>query len=449
MPARLVPRFHVTRAGTPGARVSRPVLVRTALAPSAVLAAALLYGACDGAPSTETPPVAVPPAAKAEVPKVEGPAPTLLLASAQFVKGPDGKPKPGPALLTMWRKSGDSFTSSTLEDPDSNVFHKVMPDGAGGLYSVGAEGAFLKRWTQKDGKWTAETLWNPHWEGKFQRLRDLEIGDVTGDGQDDFVMATHDSGVLGVVSKGADGAWVATELRKQADTFVHEVEICDVDGDGKKEFFATPSARNQSSGKSQPGQVVMYRFLEGKWTETLMDDFAESHAKEILCADVDGGGGAEFFSVVEAHTELVDGKATIKNPVEVRQYRFKGDKVEHTVIATIDDRQTRFLIPGDFNQDGKTDLVAAAMKTGLWLLTQNADGTWSSTNFETNSSGFEHASWGADLDGDGKLELYVAADEQRELRRYVWNAATSSFDRVTLGRIQNDTITWNITSATM
>lgn len=406
--------------------------------------------ACDGGKKEGGDKPAPPaPAEKVEAPKPTGPAPTLLMASAQFVKGPEGKPKPGPALLTFWRMEGDTFTTTTLEDPDSNVFHKVMPDGAGGLYSAGAEGAFLKHWTRKDGQWVAEVMWHPVWEGKFQRIRDLEIGDVTGDGQDDFVMATHDSGVLGVVSKNAAGAWEATELRKQADTFVHEIEVCDVDGDGKKEFFATPSARNQSSGKSQPGQVVMYRFVDGKWAETLLDDFAESHAKEILCADVDGGGPAEFFSVVEAHTVLVDGKATIKDPVEIRQYRFKGDKVEHSVVATIADRQTRFLIPGDFNQDGKTDLVAAAMKTGLWLLTQAADGTWTSTNFATDSSGFEHASWGADLNGDGKLELYVAADEQREMRRYVWNTTTSSFDRTVVGPIQNDTITWNITSATM
>jgi len=404
---------------------------------------------CDGGKGAEALKPAADIAKTVEAPTFTGPQPTLLLASAQFVKTPEGKPKPGPALLTFWRKEGENFVTSTLEDPDSNVFHKVMPDGKGGLYTIGAEGAFLKQWTQKDEVWTAETIWNPKWEGKWQRIRDLEIGDVTGDGQDDFVMATHDSGVLGVVSKNAEGKWEATELRKQADTFVHEVEICDVDGDGKKEFFATPSERNQSSGKSQPGQVVMYRYTDGTWSETLLDDFAGSHAKEILCADVDGGGGAEFFSVVEAHTELVDGKATIKDPVEIRQYRFKGNKVEHSVVATIHDRQTRFLIPGDFNGDGKTDLMAAAMKTGLWLITQNAEGTWTSTNFETNSSGYEHAAWGADLDGNGKLELYVAADEQREVRRYVWNSATASFDRTVIGRIQNDTFTWNITSGVL
>lgn len=410
---------------------------------SAAVLAVLTWSAC----ATEAPPAPAEPKpeAKVEPPKPTGPAPTLLLAEAQFVKV-DGKPKPGPALLTMWAKNGDQWTSSTLEDPDSNVFHKALPDGKGGFYTIGAEQAFLKHWTRKDGAWVGEALWNPKWEGKWQRLRDVELGDVTGDGQDDFVIATHDYGVLGVGSFNAEGKLEVTELRKQPETIVHEIELCDVDGDGKKEFFATPSARNQSSGKSQPGQVVMYKFLDGKWEESVLDDFPDSHAKEILCADVDGGGPAEFFSVVEAHTELVDGKAEIKNPVEIRQYRWKGAKVEHTVVATIQDKQTRFLVPGDFDHDGKTDLMAAAMKTGIWHLTQQADGTWKSTNIEDDSSGFEHATWGADLDGDGKLELYVASDEQRELRRYTYNAATTGFDKLVIGRIADDTITWNITS---
>ncbi len=40
-------------------------------------------------------------------------------------------------------------------------------------------------------------------------MRDIEIGDVTGDGKDDLVIATHDQGVVAVLQKKGDGWDVA------------------------------------------------------------------------------------------------------------------------------------------------------------------------------------------------------------------------------------------------
>jgi hypothetical protein len=42
-----------------------------------------------------------------------------------------------------------------------------------------------------------------------------------------------------------------------------------------------------------------------------------------------------------------------------------------------------------------------------------------------DSSGFEHAAVLADLDEDRRDELYVASDDQHEVRRYVWIRAGS------------------------
>lgn len=392
----------------------------------------------------EPPPPAAPTAV--QEPLEGGPFPSLLLAQAQFIKGPDGKPKPGPALLTLWRKTPDGWKTVKVEDPDSNVFHKAYPY-EGTILTIGAEKAFLKDWTFKDGKWSFESLWNPKWEGRFNRLRDLEIGDVDGDGAPEFVIASHDMGVIGV-AKFKDGKAEVVELDKAADTFVHEIEIGDVDGDGKNEFFATPSGRNQSSGKSQPGQVVMYKWDGTTYQKTVVDDLAGSHAKEILAVDLEGKGKHDLFAVIEAETELVAGQAKIVKPVEIRHYLPQKDGTfKHEVAATIDDKQTRFLVPGDFDGDGEIELVAAAMKSGIWVLEKDKKaGTWTSTNIETVSGGFEHAAYGADLDGDGKLELYVASDDQSELRSYVYDAATKTYVKTVIGKIQDDTITWNITS---
>jgi hypothetical protein len=240
----------------------------------------------------------------------------------------------------------------------------------------------------------------------------------------------------------ADGSVI--ELDQKADTFVHEIEIGDIDGDGKNEFFATPSGRNKA-GTSQKGSIVMYQWDGSTYKKTNVDPGEHTHAKEILVTDVDGDGTDEFYGVLEA--ELGADKSIVK-PVEIRQYHLKGGAFTHTTVATIQDRQTRFLVPGDFDGDGHQELVAAAMKTGLYLLDWDGK-TWNASNFDSNSGGFEHAATAHDLDGDGTPELYVAADDQKELKQYKWSAAKNTFERTKIGAIEKMTLTWYIEAGTL
>lgn len=374
--------------------------------------------------------------------------PAIVLSQAWFVTGANGKPKPGPARLQIWRQGEAGWKATRLEDGDSNVFHKALFHD-GGILTISGEKAMLKKWTFADGAWKQDKLWEKSWGGRFNRLRDLEIGDVDGDGKDEWVMASHDGGVIAVYNppETPGAAPEVIELDAKKDTFVHEIEIGDIDGDGKKEFFATPSDRNSSSA-SQPGIVVMYRWDGTTYKRTVVDGEAgNTHAKEVLVNDLDGDGKAEFFSVQEAET---DTNKTIVKPVEIRQYHLQKDgSFTHDVVGTINDRQTRFLVAGDFDGDGKKELVAAAMKTGLYHVqwTAGAKGkpwTWTLTNFDTNSGGFEHTTAPFDMDGDGKPELYVAADDQRELKKYVWNPEKKTFDKTLLGKLEGQTFTWNI-----
>jgi hypothetical protein len=411
---------------------------------------------CKSETPTPAPTVAPAPAPAAAPAAAEpaGPLATILMSQAQFVTK-DGKPAPGPAKLVLWRTDGKNWWSEVIEDPDSNVFHKaiwwrdgILTIAAGQLGFDPPKPATLKHWKRgPDGKWTATTIYEASWAGKFQRFRDVEVGDVNGDGKDEIVLATHDQGVVAVGTETSPDKWDFVQMDQTPDTFIHEVEIGDVDGDGKKEFYVTPSERNKASGESQPGGLARYDYIDGKYVRSWVAQWKESHAKEILVADVNGDGRDELYAVREGQTEKgPDGQLVVKMPVQILRYDIGKDKKwTELKAAEIPDKQNRFLVRGDVNGDGKTDLVAASENKGLFLLEQNGDGTFKVTQIDADSGGFENAVQVADLDGDGKLEIYNAADKMHEFRRYTW--VDGKFEREKIADIPPQHITWNLETA--
>jgi hypothetical protein len=343
---------------------------------------------------------------------------------------------PGAAKLLIVRRTESGWQTATLEDPDSNVFHKALPYD-GGILTIGGNLALLKLWRFAGGQWHQETHWNPKFGGKFDRLRDIERGDVDGDGKEDLVIATHDQGVIAILHP--DQNWTVDVVDRQPDTFVHEIEIGDVDGDGVAEFFATPSKPNKLE-EQQPGEVRMYRHDARGWHKTIVDAPGDTHAKEILAADVDGDGKAELFVVWEG--SIGAGGALVR-PVTIKEYKFIDGKFVASVVASVPDRQMRAIAAGDVNGDGKVDLVAGGLASGLWLFEQGSDG-WTKTLIDKDSSGFEHPVLLADLDGDGLPEIYVGAEDQGELRSYRWH--DGKFEKQVIAPLKKGDITWNITA---
>lgn len=381
--------------------------------------------------ATEPPP---PPAPEARREPLEGgPYPTLLVSQAQFIDGPDG-PRPGPAKLAIVRETPDGWKTTYLEDPDSNVFHKAVVYGDG-ILTIGANQAMLKTWRFEDGAWTTETHWNPTFGGKFDRLRDFEIADVDGDGEDEFVIATHDQGEIVIIHPNEE--YRVEKIDEQRNTFVHEIEIGDVDGDGTLEIFATPSKPNKLD-QEQPGEVSMYKRDEnGVWQKSIVDAPGDTHAKEILAANPDGEGPSELYIVWEGAVKA--GK--LERPVTIKEYRWKDGAWESSVVATVPDRQMRAIAAGDVNGDGKIDLVAGGLGSGLWLFEQGEDG-WTKTLIDKDSSGYEQPVLIADLDEDGNLEIYVGSEDQGELRRYRFE--DGAFVKTVVGTLEGGDITWNV-----
>jgi hypothetical protein len=335
----------------------------------------------------------------------------LMLALAVLEKDAEGKHVPQPAQLGILVPTGDGWIYRAVTDPDSNVFHKAMVyeprPGEAGILTAGGSGAFLKLW--RNG--TAATLWTKEFGGKFSRMRDVEIADLFGDGVPSLAVATHDQGVVAVVKPSGEG-WEVIEIDAGPNTFVHEIEVGDLNGDGVMEIYATPSLPNKLDGTEQPGWVVRYVPAAGEGRVDVAD-LGDRHAKEILVDDVDGDGIDELYVAVEA---VAGGR------VEIRRYDADTDPAEGILIASLEDKLCRFLTAGDVDGDGSKEMVAAANKSGLWLLRPGDDprSSWMISSIDRSSGGFEHAALLTDLDGDGIDELYVANDNAGEVNRYVW-----------------------------
>jgi len=367
----------------------------------------------------------------------------LLVSISRFDKGDDGKPRPASELV-MLRRIGGSWQAEIHQDPDAPVFHKAMVyELQGGELAIltlagsAPKGsAALKLWRSGEGGLTDETLWESNFGGRFSRMRDAEVGDVLGDGRAVIAVGTHDQGVMALVVPEADGSWEVRELDRQPNKFVHEVELGDLDGDGVLEVYATPSDPNKLDGTEQHGEVVRYIPAEGKGRETV-GDLGNRHAKEILVEDVDGDGRDELYVSIEA----AEGGS-----LEIRRYDAGDPPSGGVTVAELADPMCRFLSAGDVDGDGHKELVAAAKDTGLWLLSPGDDPRkpWDVTLIDGDSHGFEHAALVTDLDGDGVSELYVASDNDRELRRYVWQDGKPKRETIFSRPGTTPILTWNL-----
>jgi len=275
-------------------------------------------------------------------------------------------------------------------------------------------------------------------------MRDAEVADIYGDDRNTIAVATHDQGVVELLRPNPDGSFEAVEIDRQPDTFVHEIEIGDLDGDGVLEVYATPSEPNRLDGRPQAGHVVRYVPVKGEG-RTVVAELGKRHAKEILVADVDGDGRDELYVSVEGEVGGEDGKQLIA-PVEIRRYDDGTPADRGAVIATLDDRLSRFLTAGDLDGDGKRELIAATFSSGIWLLRPGQDpkARWKAELVDADSAGFEHAALIADLDGDGVSELYVASDKHKEVRRYLWKGGKPVREVIYRRGDDRPIFTWNL-----
>jgi hypothetical protein len=352
-----------------------------------------------------------------------------------------------PDQVTWDTRKDGSPTTKLYEVAGGNVFHKAMwwdpLHGEPGILTISANMPYLQVWRAAAGGWAPETLWTAEVGGKEQRFRDVEIGDVDGDGSDELVVVTHDLGAIFVLEQAPEGLQATKVHDLEERTFVHEVEICDVDGDGRLEFLTTPSEPNKLDGHSeQGGGIDLFRYdpASGEYRRSAAAHWEDRHAKEILGYDYDADGRAEVYAAVEG------GGLTIQ---VLRWDDAAGAMVEAEGVD-LEGEMCRFLSGGDTNGDGVREIVASTRDGGVFALS-SADGTWTADKIVPPfaSGGFEHATLLMDWDGDGADDLFIASDNQKRVQRVYFDGSAGGEGRYRREKLidlrgRSQFITWNV-----
>jgi len=299
------------------------------------------------------------------------------------------------------------------------VYGCGTPKGEKAMCSLNAS---INIYEFSDGKWNSELIWSL---GSSTRVRDVEIGDVDNDGINEFVVGTHNPGMI-LVFNYKDKEYIATVVDMIDNTFIQEIEIADVDNDGINEFFATITLPNVV-GKINPGLIKMYKWNGHRYDASIIENNKITNAKEIAIGDVDNDGNIEMvaiYSCVPKNTS--DSSMGLLMPINIKKFDFDG-KVRQSIIYSINHTDPaycfiteRSAVIADVDNDGKNELILGTHTKGIHIISLAKDG-WHASVIDKDSDAGIHTLIVDDFDNDGKNELISASDGANVVKMYEWD----------------------------
>jgi hypothetical protein len=225
---------------------------------------------------------------------------------------------------------------------------------------------------------------------------DGEVVDLDGDGRNDIVAITIGPDTITWYRNTGSG-WTPQVV---SDTTVHDVEVADFDGDGRPDIVA----RNQKEWPAGDDAGQRLHFFWQKragsnlsWESSTLDC---PPGEGLLATDLDGDG----------RTDIVVNGVWFEN---LGQRRWK----KHTFAKAEDwSHANTFIATGDFNGDGRRDLVLAPSE----LKGHRYRITWFEAPADPRTDGWRahvvvpdvetvcHFVGAADFDGDGRTDIAYA-----------------------------------------
>ena len=215
--------------------------------------------------------------------------------------------------------------------------------------------------------------------------------DLSGDGLPDLVFLDDDSGHVFVQRNLGDRAFAVSDVYR-AGPGVEELAAADFDGDEAMDFAV--------GGRDVP--LLVFRNLgDGLFAEPL-EYASPSPLRALEAADLDGDGDADLL--LRGFSPDVEGNG----PLWLRG-RDDGTFDELARLPLVGGDANSFRALGDFDGDGKADLLVSTLSTGLFpparLWLQRDDGRFVAEPGLIEAENLASSPVVGDFDGDGDLDV--------------------------------------------
>jgi hypothetical protein len=228
----------------------------------------------------------------------------------------------------------------------------------------------------------------------------MVTGDFNGDGKADVAYTNLAHNTVGVLLGNGDGTFRAAKTYG-TDIWPTALLAGDFNGDGKLDLLAVSTPFNPATGTDDVRIGVLLGNGDGTF-RPLPTFAAAAGVPALAVGDFNGDGKLDLVEV--AHPEPAGGAGSASGSV----FLGNGDGTFRAPISFAVGSWPAAVAVADFNHDGKMDLaVADAGNNTVTILSGNGNGTFAAQNTLNVSTG-PYAVATADFNGDGKPDLVVA-----------------------------------------